>query len=559
MSDRINNHGRANGADDHVYDMVIIGAGFGGIRMLHEARQLGLTAKVLEAGSDVGGTWYWNRYPGARTDSEAWAYCFFFDKQLMESYDWPERMPSWDQVLDYMSYVVDLFDMRKYIQFDTRVKSAIYDEGANRWQITTMAGETFECIHFVSAAGLLHIAYEPPFKGLETFKGEWYMTSRWPKEEVEFRGKRVGIVGSGSTAVQILPIVAQLADHVSMFQRTPNYVTPGRNHPIGKEQMRAIKDNYPAIVEQCQRQVFGFPMEPANRLFSNVTPEEAHRVFERGWEAGGFRFLFETFDDLLVNQEANDAAAEFIRNKIRAIVKDHKTAELLCPNYSFAVKRPPTGNFFYEAFNRDNVSLIDIKNDPIAEITPNGIKTKGREFEFDIIIFALGFDAVTGALTHMDVRGRDGITIKDKWDAGPRTHLGISVDGFPNMYIISGPQAPFANIPIIIENSVNWIGKAIKTTMDGGYDMCEAEPEAVQKWADHMQAMLDVTLLTEGYDVNAWYLGANIPGKKPAVLFYFGGAGAYFDELSDNIAQNFEGFAFKRQGSHAQPRSIAVG
>jgi cation diffusion facilitator CzcD-associated flavoprotein CzcO len=559
MLDKESNRSTAHGSEEQAYDMIIIGAGFGGIRMLHEARQLGLSAKVLEAGSDVGGTWYWNRYPGARTDSEAWAYCFFFDKQLMEDYDWPERMPSWDQVLDYIGHVVDRFDMRKDIQFDTRVKSAIYDEVANKWRITTMAGETFACTHFVSAAGLLHIAYEPPFKGLDTFQGEWHMTSRWPKEDVDFRGKRVAIVGSGSTAVQILPIVAQSAAHVSMFQRTPNYVTPGRNHPIGKEQMRAIKDNYPAIVDQCQKQVFGFPMDPANRLFSNVSAEEAQRVFERGWEAGGFRFLFETFDDLLVNQEANDAAAEFIRGKIRAIVEDPETAELLCPDYSFAVKRPPTGNFFYETFNRDNVSLIDVKNDPITEITPTGIKTENRAFEFDIIIFALGFDAVTGALTHMDVRGRDGVTIKDKWDEGPQTNLGICVDGFPNMYIISGPQAPFANIPIIIENSVDWIGSAIKSTLDGGYDMFEAEPAAVAKWGEHMQNMLDATLLKAGYDVNAWYLGANIPGKKPAVLFYFGGAGAYFDEIHANRDNGFEGFAFKRHNAGAQPRTVAAG
>jgi cyclohexanone monooxygenase len=542
MSARAFAHDEPRAVPEAHVDAIVIGAGFGGLRALHELRQMGLAVRVFEAGADVGGVWYWNRYPGARTDSEAWSYCYSFSQELQDEWVWPERMPTWDQVMAYLRHVADRFDMRKDIQFETRIVSAAYDEATNRWTVASSSGRTFTCTYLVCATGLLTIAVAPPFKGAETFQGEQYLSSRWPQKAVDFAGKRVAIVGSGSTAVQILPIVAQTAAQVTLFQRTPNYVLPGRNHPLDDEQRKGIKARREATWNVVRNQVFAFPIDPANRTYESVPPERRRAVFEAGWEDGGFRFVFSTFDDLLVNETSNAAAAEFIREKIRAIVKDPATAELLCPRYAFALKRPPLGNFYYESFNRPNVSLVDVSQDPIAEITPRGLRTGAREFEFDMLIFALGFDAMTGALTHMDVRGRDGQTIKDKWAQGPLTHLGITVDGFPNFFMISGPQTPFANIPPIIEGTVEWIAEAIRRVQEGRHRAIEPTPAAVASWTRHMQELLDATLLGRGTEVNSWYLGANIPGKAHSVLFYFGGAAAYFKELTDSVKGGFKDF-----------------
>jgi cyclohexanone monooxygenase len=523
------------------FDVIVVGAGFGGIRALYEFRKMGLSVQVFEAASDVGGCWYWNRYPGARTDTESWAYCFNFSEELQDGWKWKERMPTWDQVVDYQRYVVDKLDMRRQIQFNSRVKSAIYDDNSRIWTLTTADGKSFTCTYYISAAGLLTVAYEPPFEGLDRFKGRWYVTSRWPKEEVDFTGRRVAIVGSGSTAVQVLPNVARTAAHVSIFQRTPNYVLPGRNYPLDESHQRALKLNRKANWDLVKNQVFAFPMSKANRCFDDVNEEQAEQIFEAGWEAGGFRFVFETFDDLTTNERANQAAADFVRRKIRSIVRDPQTAELLCPKYPFAVKRPPVSNFYFECFNRDNVSLVDVSKKPIVEITPRGIRTEEREYEADIIIFALGFDAVTGALTHMDVRGKGGVTIQDHWKEGPRTHLGIMVDKFPNMFMLCGPQSPFANIPPVLDAAVTWFGELIDHACSRGARTIEATPAAVDQWTQHMQELLDATLLGQGASVGTWFLGANIPGRKPSVLFYFGGADNYFKELARVAAERFPG------------------
>lgn len=534
------------------FEAIVVGAGFGGLRMLHELRQLGISARVLEAGTDVGGTWYWNRYPGARTDSEAWVYCFGFSRALVDEWEWPERMPSQMDVLRYLQFAADRLDMRKDIQFNTRVKSAVFDEPSNQWTLTTESGGQFTCTYFISASGLLSAAYKPPFPGLDSFEGRWAMTAQWPKEGVDFTGKRVGIVGSGSTAVQLLPVAARTAAHVSMFQRTPNYVLPSRNYALDAADKQAIRTNFKKTWAQCQEQVFAFAMDRTGRAAVDYSPAEQQRIFEAGWETGGFRFLFETFDDLLVNAESNFAAAEFIRNKIRAIVKDPAVAEMLCPNYPFAAKRPPLGNFYFEAFNRDNVTLIDVSNDPIEAITPTGVKTRDREFEFDILVFALGFDAVTGALTQMDVHGKDGATIKDKWEAGVQTYLGIGVDNFPNMFMISGPQGPFANIPVVVDNVSSWIGQAISYMRGNGYNRLEAEPSAVEAWGQHVKDIVDMTLFSKGEAVHSWMLGANIPGKAHSVLFYLAGADSYFKEIKQVSDASFPGFSFGRRAGVKQ-------
>ncbi|MEN9708415.1 MAG: hypothetical protein RIQ68_823 [Pseudomonadota bacterium] len=528
------------------FDTIIIGAGFGGLRALHEMRQLGLTAKLFDAGTDVGGTWYWNRYPGARTDSEAWAYCYSFSKELQDEWDWPERMPTWDQVQAYLGHVADKFDMRKDIQFSTLVTSCIYDETANQWVISTNDGQVLRCTYFISAVGWFAIACEPPFGGLEKFKGQWFMSSKWPKEEVDFAGKRVGIVGSGSTAVQILPIVAKSAAQVTMFQRTPNYVLPGRNHPLDDTDRKSIKANYDAIWEQVRKQVFAFPMDTSTLTYDDVTDEQRQQIFEAGWESGGFRYLFETFADMLTDERTNAAAAEFVRGKIRSIVKDPATAELMVPKYPIALKRPPLGNFFYESFNRPNVRLVDVSQHPLLEATEKGLRTAVEEHELDIIIFAIGFDAVTGPLTHMEVRGRGGELVREKWDAGPRTHLGIAMDGFPNMFIITGPQSPFSNVPPVVDAAVDWIGKIITKGRNEGADVIEVTPGAVAGWVQLMQDLLDTTLLGAATELKSWFMGANIPGKAHAPLHYFGGAAGYFDELNKSLDGDFAEFTFEK-------------
>jgi cyclohexanone monooxygenase len=534
-------------ADGVEFDAVVVGAGFGGLRMLHELRELGLSVKVLEAGTDVGGTWYWNRYPGARTDTESWAYIVNFSEELNAEWDWSERFPTQPEVLRYLRHVADRFDMRRDIQFNTRVNSAIYDGGADRWSVTTERGEVFRCTYLISASGLLSVGQEPPFPGLDSFQGEWYQTSNWPKEPVDLTGKRVAVVGTGATAVQVIPEVAHVAEHVTVFQRTPNYVMPARNHPLTDARRAEIKRNYNAIWQQACRQVFAFPMDPAGRTIADVTPAERQQVLEAGWEAGGFRYIFETFDDMLVDEDCNAAAAEFAREKIRAIVKDPATAELLCPDYPIAAKRPPLGHFYYEAFNRENVTLVDVSDSPIREVTRTGLSTQTDDYEFDVIIFAVGFDAATGALMHMDVRGAAGETITDKWAAGPQTYLGICVAGFPNMFMISGPQSPFANIPVVIDNMVRWIGEAITHIRENGYARMEATREAEADWGVLIKQLLDATILGKGAKVHSWFLGANIPGKPVNVLFYFGGAGNYFDHCQRVLDAGFEGISFSRQ------------
>lgn len=527
------------------YDVIVVGAGFGGLRTLWELRQLGLTARVLESGTGVGGTWYWNRYPGARTDSEAWVYCFSFDKALQQEWDWPERFPQQRDMERYFNHVADRFDMRKDIQFETRVVSADWIDDQNRWRVRTESGETFVCTYLVGATGLLHISKDPPFPGLETFRGQWYKTSNWPKTPVDFTGKRVAVVGTGATGVQVIPVVAQQCAHLTVFQRTANYVVPGRNHPLDAQDLAEIRRDYEKIWAQTERHVFGFAMEPAGRSYGSVSPEERHRILDAGWEAGGFRYLFQTFDDLLVDERSNAIASEFIRNKIRSIVRNPQTAELLCPkNHPYGGKRPPMGQFYYETFNRPNVSLVDVADNPIDVVTRTGLRLRnGEEHEVDIIIFALGFDALTGALARMNVRGRSGETLEEKWRAEPRTFLGISVDGFPNLFMLSGPQSPFANIPVVIDKAVSFIGRALRHAGRRG-DRLEATPEAVERWCQRCQELLDMSpIIKAGEGVNSWVAGANLSGKAHGVYFYFGGVSGYFDELRKIEENGFAGYA----------------
>ncbi len=524
-------------------DCLVIGAGFGGLRMLFELRQRGFSGKVLEAGTDVGGTWYWNRYPGARTDSESWVYCFSFDDDLQQEWDWQERFPAQPEVLSYLGHVTDRFDLRRDIEFSTRVARAVYDEETAEWAVTTEDGREFRSTFLVTATGPLSLPLDPPFPGLDDFRGDWYLTARWPKEPVDLRGKRVGIVGTGATAVQVIPLVAEQAEHLTVFQRTPNFVIPARNRRLTDDERQAIKERYDAIWDQTQRQVFAFPMEAAGRIGSDVAADDVQGILEDGWRTGGFQFLFETFDDLLVNEELNEATAEFIRSKIRETVDDPETAELLSPKgYPVGGKRPPLGHGYYETYNRPNVELVDINNAPIERITASGLRTAAAEYDFDVLIFATGFDAMTGTLMAIDIVGREGQTIRQRWEQGPETYLGLAVDGFPNLFMISAPQSPFANIPVVIDNAVKWIGTALTHVEQSGLRTFEPTTDAVQEWCALMNTILDATLLGRGERVNSWFLGANVPGKPHVVLFYFGGANNYFDTIHGVAARGYEGF-----------------
>ncbi|MGE3390743.1 MAG: flavin-containing monooxygenase [Gammaproteobacteria bacterium] len=539
VADRKKNTPAARAAD---FDAIVIGAGFGGMRMLHELRELGLSARVIEAGSDVGGTWYYNRYPGARTDSEAWLYAFSFSKEIQDSWNWSERFPGWDESLAYLRYVADFCDMRRDIQFSTRVTGATYDDVANHWIVATDDGKRQTCTYLIPATGPLSTPYKPDFPGFEDFRGEWYLTGNWPHEPVDFSGKRVAVIGTGATAVQLIPVVAETAAELTVFQRTPNYVLPARNAPINAYQREAIRRNYDRIWARTREHFFGFDFKDAGRNVADVSPAECQRILERGWEVGTFRFLFETFDDIFTNEEANAVVAEFVRNRIRAIVDDPATAELLCPkDHPIGAKRPPLGHFYYETFNRDNVRLVDVSSTPISRITSNGVKVGDKEYPADVIVFATGFDAVTGTLLRLDLRGRGGVSLAEKWRDGPRTHLGICVDGFPNLFLVGGPQSPFANIPVIIDGCVDWIGRAIGDLRKRGRATMEPTPDAVAAWGARMKELVDMTVLPRS--PGSWFMGGNIPGKPRVVLFYFGGAGNYRKECIEAAERGYTDFA----------------
>lgn len=533
-------------------DVLIIGAGFGGMRMLQECRDLGLRAIILEAGTGLGGTWYWNRYPGARTDTESWAYCFYFSQKLNENYNFKERYATWDSSLDYLNYAADALDMRPQMRFERRVTSAQYIQTENVWEAHTDKGETYRCRYLISASGVLSVAYKPPFKNSEAFKGQVYLTANWPKEPVDFSGKRVAVIGTGASGVQVVPIVAHEAAQVTVFQRTPNYVLPARNYPVTDAQQRQIRRDFHKMVAQCRSQVFAFPMTDSKVALKDVSPEQQQRVLEWGWEIGGFQFAFETFSDILTDRESNAIVAEFVRNKIRSIVKDPKTAELLCPDYALFAKRPPLGHHYFETFNRQNVSLVDISDDPIEAMTATGLKTRNNEYgDFDAVIYATGFDGGTGALVKIDVRGINNQSIAENWRKSLQTQFGICMNGFPNFFMISGPQAPFANTPMIVDRAVAWIGDCIRHLDATGATVAEARQEACERWTQHVQATMDMTVLSDGAGVNSWFLGKNIPGKPTAPLFFFGGANNYFIELKKESDGGFKGMQFRRALSDA--------
>ena len=526
---------------DHVaeYDAIIIGAGISGMFMLYRLRELGMTTKVFEMGSNVGGTWYWNRYPGALSDTESFVYCYSFDKALLQEWDWDTRYVTQPQILSYLNHVADRLDLRRDIEFNTGVTGARFDEQRNLWHVQLDSGKTVTARYLVTALGLLSATNVPDIKGIETFQGAQYHTGAWP-EGLDFKGKRVGVIGTGSTGIQVITALAPQVGHLTVFQRSPQYSVPVGNGPVSPDYVKSVKQNYDQIWKDVRSSVVAFGFKESAVPALSVSEEERRAVYQKAWErGGGFRFMFETFCDIATDEAANETAAAFIRGKIAEVVKDPETARKLTPTDLYA-KRPLCDSGYYATFNRDNVSLVDVKANPIAEVTPKGIKTAdGVEHELDVLIFATGFDAVDGNYTRIDLRGRNGLTIQEKWKSGPTSYLGVANADYPNLFMILGPNGPFTNLPPSIETQVEWISDLIKHMNDTGHEVVEATHEGEDGWTATCKEIAGYTLFPKA---DSWIFGANIPGKARTVMFYLAGLGAYSQKLNEVAGSGYPGF-----------------
>ncbi len=523
-------------------DAVIIGAGFAGLYAVYRLRELGLSWRAFERGSGVGGTWYWNRYPGASSDSESWVYSFTFSKELEQDWTWSRRFPEQPEILRYLEHVADRFDLKRACSFGTRVVAATYDEPRRLWAVETEHGERVTATWLITAVGCLSAAQVPQIPGLETFAGAWYHTGEWPHEGVDFTGLRVGVIGTGSSGIQAIPIIARQARHLTVFQRTPNFSIPARNAPLSAERVHELKRDIGKIREFCRWSTIGQPYDFNDQAALAVGREELRRQFQANWEKGGFEWMFGSFNDLLVDERANALAAEFVREKIRAVVRDPETARKLIPTgYPIGTKRLPLDQGYFETFNRDNVELVDLRESAIETIVRQGIRTRDRVHELDAIVFATGFDAMTGPLNRIDIRGRGGERLAAKWSDGPRTYLGVCTRGFPNLFMITGPGSPsvLGNMPTSIEQHVDWIRDCIASVRARGASTIEPTAEAEQQWGEHVKALADATLFPR---TDSWYMGANIPGKPRVFLPYIGGFGTYRKLCAGIAEKGYEGF-----------------
>jgi cyclohexanone monooxygenase len=528
-------------------DAIVVGGGLAGIYALYRLRKLGLKARAYEAGSGIGGTWFWNRYPGARCDVESMEYSYAFDDELQQEWRWPERYGTQPEILRYINHVADRFDLRRDVQLNTRVVSAEFDPSRSRWTVRTDAGDVAVAPFCIMATGNLSTPRVPDFKGLKRFRGKWYHSGLWPHEGVDFSGLRVGVIGTGSSGVQMIPLIAKQARHLHVFQRTANFSLPARNMPMDPEKERAHKDEYPARRAAAYETPFGIAGYPApNQSALEATPEERQAAYESKWAEGGSISFLYSYTDLLVNKASNDTASEFVRNKIRSIVRDPAVAELLAPkDHPIGTKRLCLDTEYYETYNRDNVTLVDVRSAPIEEITERGVKTRDAEYELDAIVFATGFDAMTGALREIDIRVGNGPTLAEKWAAGPLTYLGLMVAGFPNMFIITGPGSPSVKTQMIvaIEQHMDWIADCLATLRAREMSRIEPTPEAERDWVQHVNDVADSTLYPLA---NSWYMGANIPGKPRVFMPYVGGFAGYKKKCDAVAANGYEGFVMRR-------------
>ena len=524
-------------------DAVVIGAGFAGLYAVYRLRERGLHYRAFERGSGVGGTWYWNRYPGASSDSESWVYAYTFSPALEQAWNWSCRFPPQAEILSYLEHVAERFDLKGQFQFDTRVESAHLDEATQRWLVRTDRGDLVSAQFLITAVGCLSAAQLPDIPGRETFKGDWYHTGEWPHQKVDFTGKRVGVIGTGSSGIQSVPLIAQEAAHLTVFQRTPNFSVPANNEPLSEEHRAALKRDIRKIREFCKWSAIGQPYDMRDADALQTDPAALEAQLEADWQKGGFEWMFGSFRDLLVDPAANQLAADFVRRKIRETVKDPETARKLTPtDHYIGTKRLPLDNGYFDAFNRSNVSLVDLRETPIETITETGIRTNDRDYALDALVFATGFDALTGPLTRIDIRGRGGVALKARWAEGPQTYLGVCTRGFPNLFMVTGPGSPsvLGNMPTSIEQHVDWICGAIDHLRARGAKLIEPTAEAEDHWGVHVKELAEATLFTK---VDSWYMGANIPGKPRVFLPYIGGFGTYRKLCDDIAARGYEGFA----------------
>jgi cyclohexanone monooxygenase len=537
-----------------VFDAVIVGAGFAGMYMLHRLRGLGFTARVYEAGGGVGGTWYWNRYPGARCDVESMQYSFSFSEELDQQWDWSEKYAPQPEILGYANHVADRFDLRQHIRFDTRVTAATFDETAKCWRVETDRGDHVAAKFCIMAVGCLSAANRPPFKGREEFRGPIYHTGEWPHEGVDFTGLRVGVIGTGSSAIQSIPIIAQQASALSVFQRTATYSVPAWNEKLTPEYRKTIKADYPALRAKARARptgfYFPFNMKPA----LEATPAERERQYQEAWERGGLPFLG-AYGDLLFEKAANDTIAEFARRKIREIVKNPTTAELLCPDNVFGCKRLCVDTGYFETYNLPHVKLVDVSKTPIERFTTDGIEVDGVEYPLDAIVCATGFAAMTGSYDRMRITGRDGVTLAEKWQAGPRAYLGVASTGFPNLFTITGPGSPsvLASMIQAIEQHVDWMADCMAHMRDIGAETVEPIQHYQDEWIEHVNGVSKVSLRST---CSSWYVGANIPGRPRVFMPYIGGFPIYVQKCNEVMTNGFEGFVM--EGTNARNEAPRV-
>jgi cyclohexanone monooxygenase len=525
------------------YDVVVVGAGFAGMYMLHRLRGLGFSARVYEQGGDVGGTWYWNRYPGARCDVESMQYSYSFSDELQQQWDWSERYAPQPEILNYARHVAERFNLRRDIQFNTCVERATFDESANRWMVTTSDGKTVTARHVVLATGCLSNAKMPDIKGLANFKGEVYHTGHWPHERIDFTGRRVGVIGTGSSAIQSVPVIAAQASHLTVFQRTANFSIPARNAPLTTEERDAFRADYPEIRRKAREDMRnGIVQELPDRGALDDGDNERRAKYETRWSRGGLTFVG-VYNNLALDQAANDTAADFVRAKIAEIVHDPLTARRLQPNnHPIGSKRICVDTDYYTTFNRPNVTLVDIKSDPIEEILAHAVRTGAGDYQVDALVLATGFDAMTGSVAKIDIAGRGGQTLNRKWAEGPKTYLGLMSAGFPNLFVITGPGSPsvLSNMIVSIEQHVDWIADCLGTMRERGFEAIEAKKDAEDRWVAHVNEVAHGTLYPQA---NSWYMGANIPGKPQIFMPYIGGVGAYRQICNEVAAKGYEGFA----------------
>ena len=525
------------------FTAIVVGAGFAGLYMLYKLRQLGISAKVFESGNGVGGTWYWNRYPGARCDVESMQYCFSFSDAMQQEWEWTERYPGQAEILRYIEHVAERFDLLRDIQFNTTIVAASFDEAHGSWQVLTNDGKRVTSQFCIMATGALSAARTPEFEGLSRFKGTWYHTGHWPHEAVDFKGNRVAVIGTGSSGIQAIPVIAAAAEHLYVFQRTPNFSIPAWNGPLSRASQAEFKKDYPRHRATAKATRSGILYEYSERSALEVTEEERRQEFEARWKRGGANFTH-AFSDIFRDRAANDLAAEFVRNKIREIVKDPQTAAKLLPrDHPIGTKCICVDTNYYATFNRPNVTLIDVRDTPIIGIAEYSIDTQARRYEVDKIVFATGYDALTGALVRIEISGRSAQTLKEKWKFGPKTYLGLMSAGFPNLFMITGPGSPsvLTNVVMAIEQHVEWIADCLDYMKQRHLVTLEPTPDAEEAWGLKVDEVARATLFP---DTNSWYTGANIPGKPRVFLPFVGGFGTYTDICRDVAAQQYRGFDF---------------